>query len=235
MQMTAKQHGGKREGAGRPKGSLNRRSLAVIEEVAERYPHWSPLLHLASVANDETLDPEIRLDAAKAAAPYCHAKLRPVVADADELVELEGRIAAARAKATVKEITGFDGLAERLSRARAREDLTEAEHAELTRLRLMRGNVVLATGVPRAPDESLTIDATIASLPVNAAPATVPTPAENAPALPPDPPGATGADAIIAAKPPDYEPIMPDWPRETQFVECDYETFGDGLLAGRNS
>src|SRR5690606_13683850 len=118
--MTAKQHGGKREGAGRPKGSLNRRSLAVIEEVAERYPHWSPLLHLASVANDETLDPEIRLDAAKAAAPYCHAKLRPVVADADELVELEGRIAAVRAKATVKEITGFGGLAERLKRAKER-------------------------------------------------------------------------------------------------------------------
>src|SRR5690606_32804914 len=130
-------------------------------------------------------------------------------------------------------ITGFDGLAERLSRARARKDLTEAEHAELTRLRLMRGNVVFATGVQRAPDEPLTIDATTASLPVSAAPASVPTPAENA--LPPDPPGATGADAIIAAKPPAYEPIMPDWPRETQFVECDYETFGDGLLAGRNS
>ena len=192
-------------------------------------------MHLAAVANDETLDHEIRLDAAKAAAPYCHAKLRPVVADADELVELEGRIAEARARATVKEIAGFDGLAERLMRAKARGELTDPERTELTRLRLMLGNVTLVTGVPRSPDEPVTIDATTASLPVNAAPATVPTPAENAPALPSDPPGATGADAIIAAKPPAYEPIMPDWPRETQFVECDYETFGDGLLAGRNS
>lgn len=188
-------------------------------------------MHLAAVANDETLDHEIRLDAAKAAAPYCHAKLRPVVADADELVELEGRIAAARASATVKELASFDGLAERLSRARARKDLTEAEHAELTRLRLMIGNVVLATGVPRAPDDPLTIDEQPkpASLPV-AAPPITPTPAEPAP--PPEPPAAPGADWTPPAEP--YRPVLP-WPEESGRADCDYTLFSDGLLAGRNS
>jgi len=229
--MTAKQHGGKREGAGRPKGSLNRRSLAVIEEVAERYPHWSPLLHLASVANDETLDPEIRLDAAKAAMPYCHAKLRPVVADADELVALEARIAEARAKATVKEITSLDDLADRLSRARARKDLSEAGHAELARLRLMMGNIVIATNVPRSPDGPMIEAAPTPPEPAleadnsaaeGAGQVVVP-PIQPAPAAPPPPP------------PPAYEPILPEWPQKTQFADCDYETFSDGLLAGRNS
>lgn len=229
--MTASnQHGGKRGGAGRPRGSLNKRSLEAIQEVAERYPGWSPLLHVASVANDETLDPEIRLDAARAALPYCHAKLRPVVADADELVELEARLAEARAKATVKELAGFDDLADRLSRARARNDLTEAEHAELARLRLMVGNVVIATNVPRAPDDPLTIDAAPAppepalkaeNSAAEGAGQAVEPPIQPAPAAPPSPP------------PPAYEPILPDWPQKTQFAECDYEAFNDGLLAGR--
>lgn len=105
------------------------------------------------MANDETLDPQIRLDAAKAALSYCHAKLRPVVADVDELVELDGRIAAARAKTSMKEVSSFEGLAERLSRARARISLTASERAELARLRLIHSNAVVAADVPRAPDE----------------------------------------------------------------------------------
>lgn len=227
---TQQQHGGKREGAGRPRGSLNRRSLEAIKEVAERYPQWSPLLHLATVANDETLDHEIRLDAAKAAAPYCHAKLRPVVADADDLVELEGRIAAARAKATVKEFAGLDQLAERLARAQANGDMTDPERDELVRLRLMVGNVTLATGVSRAPDEPVTIDAMpVPPLLVEPNPAVSPASAEQSPV-----PSAPGDDAIIAAKPA-YTPVL-EWPEQSgpTFAATDYEAFSDGLLAGRN-
>jgi hypothetical protein len=153
--MSENTHGGKRPGAGRPKGSINRRSLSAIEEVASRFRGWSPLMHLAMVANDESLDASIRLDAAKAALPYFHAKLKQTVFDPDEVVELEARIAEVRARATVKEIKGLNGLAERLARAKARsETSTEAERAELARLRIQRGNIVVSTGVPRAPDES---------------------------------------------------------------------------------
>lgn len=213
--MTAQQqHGGKREGAGRPKGSLNRRSIEAIREVAERWPEWSPLKHLAAVANDETLDHEIRLDAAKAAAPYCHAKLRPVVADADELVELEGRLHAARMHAAadaLAERPGLAGLAERLARADARE--AAAMMAEARKV------VDVAPVV--APDP----------LPVNSDPAATPAPAEHAPV-----PSASGDDAIIAAKPEPYRSILPDWPEQNgpAFADTDYEAFSDGLLAGRN-
>lgn len=215
-----KQHGGKREGAGRPKGSLNRRSLEAIREVAERYPDWTPLMHLAAVANDETLDHEIRLDAAKAAAPYCHAKLRPVVADADELVELEGRLHAARLHAAadaLAERPGLAGLAERLARADARE--AAAMVAEARR--------VVDVEPVVAPDP----------LPVNVAPAVTPASVERAPVPKPaavtEPPAAPGSDAIIAAKPEPYRPVL-DWPDEQAFADTDYSSFEGGFLAGRN-
>lgn len=121
-------HGGKREGAGRPKGSLNRRSIEAIEDVAREYPNWSPLKHLARVANDENLDQEIRLDAAKAAAPYVHPKPRTIELDPDALVELEERIAGARADALARK--GFhplSDLADRMERMRRAADRASAD------------------------------------------------------------------------------------------------------------
>lgn len=70
-------------------------------------------MHLAAVANDETLETEVRLDTAKAAAPYVHAKLKPIVADADELVEPEARIARARLEAQADALDANPGLGER--------------------------------------------------------------------------------------------------------------------------
>lgn len=225
------QHGGVREGAGRPPGKPSvRRAAQAIADVAARYPGWSPVLHFAAVANDPTLDPEIRLDAARAAAPYLHARPKAVVIDEDALVELEGRIAAARAKATVKEFAGLDQLAERLARAATNGDMTDPERDELVRLRLMVGNVTLATGVPRAPDEPVMIDEIPAPpLLVDPTPAVTPAPAEQAPV-----PSAPGDNAIIAAKPA-YTPVL-EWPEQSgpTFAATDYEAFSDGLLAGRN-
>lgn len=129
-----KNHGGKRCGAGRPKGSLSRRSIDAIEAVAERWPDWSPLNHFAEVANNKELDEEIRLDAAKAAAPYVHPKPKGVELDPDALVELEGRIAEARAKAMAKE--GLDpafGLGDRLSRMRRIAEEREAFEITISR------------------------------------------------------------------------------------------------------
>ena len=65
--------GGKREGAGRKPGSVAR-----IDYEARRQAHAggvAPLDYLLSIVRDETRDARERLDAAKAAAPYCHARL----------------------------------------------------------------------------------------------------------------------------------------------------------------
>jgi hypothetical protein len=68
--------GGKRLGAGRPKGSKNKRTLML--EAGSRQAAvggFSPLAYLLQIMRDKTLDKAIRLDAAKAAAPYCHPRL----------------------------------------------------------------------------------------------------------------------------------------------------------------
>lgn len=127
--------GGTRPGAGRPPGSLNKRSVAAIEKVAEQYPDWSPLQHFANVANDETLDPVIRLDAAKAAAPFIHPRPKAVELDPDALVDLERRLVRIRLEAQAETLTD-ENLAARLERAARRE-------------------IVVLTGVSRAPDDPL--------------------------------------------------------------------------------
>lgn len=123
MAMSESQkHGGRRRGAGRPPGSLNKRSIEAIEAVAALYPNWTPLLQFAAVANDKLLPVEVRLDAAKAAAPFMHPRPKPVELDPEALIELEGRIAEARAKAiAVQGVDPLAGLAERLDRAFRRE------------------------------------------------------------------------------------------------------------------
>ena len=66
-------HGGKREGAGRKPGAvskLDREARARAQESGTM-----PLDYLLSIMRDEDQDPAARRDAAKAAAPYCHARL----------------------------------------------------------------------------------------------------------------------------------------------------------------
>lgn len=69
-------HGGARKGAGRPKGSANRLNAEARE--AALVSGVSPLDYMLSRLRDETLDHDVRMDAAKAAAPYVHAKLAAV-------------------------------------------------------------------------------------------------------------------------------------------------------------
>lgn len=132
---TAKsKRGGARPGAGRPVGSLNKRSVAAIEKVAEQFPDWSPLQHFATIANDETLDPSIRLDAAKAAAPFIHPRPKPVELDPAALVDLERQLVQVRLTAQDQILHSKPGLSERLARAKER--------------------IVVVTGISRAPDEA---------------------------------------------------------------------------------
>jgi hypothetical protein len=95
--------GGRREGAGRKRGSKNRRTIAKVPLLAARAHRQMieemPLDILIGAARDKTLPLELRLAAAKAAAPYFHAKVSsgPPKA-AFEMTEVELQTAIAREK-----------------------------------------------------------------------------------------------------------------------------------------
>jgi len=72
-QENQKSHGGQRKGAGRPKGALGRLSREARE--AARATGEMPLDYMLRVMRDKDADPMMRLDAARAAAPFLHAKL----------------------------------------------------------------------------------------------------------------------------------------------------------------
>lgn len=68
--------GGSRTGAGRPKGGANK----INDEARTKAlaGGTSPLDYLLGVLRDEEQKQEVRIDAAKAAAPYVHARLAAV-------------------------------------------------------------------------------------------------------------------------------------------------------------
>ena len=66
-------HGGKREGAGRKPGSVSKLDKAARIKATEG--GIMPLDYLLAIMRDETQEPSVRRDAAKAASPYCHARL----------------------------------------------------------------------------------------------------------------------------------------------------------------
>lgn len=66
--------GGNRPGAGRPAGASNKRTLEQVEAIEAS--GLTPLEYLTSVYQDINADEAKRIDAAKAAAPYVHAKLQ---------------------------------------------------------------------------------------------------------------------------------------------------------------
>ena len=73
MEEETKKRGGKREGAGRPKGSSFRKKWKDLQELAVKY-QTSPLDYLLSVLNHPMSSPERKLYAAEKAAPYIHGK-----------------------------------------------------------------------------------------------------------------------------------------------------------------
>lgn len=68
--------GGSRPNAGRPKGAQNRKTVEQVEAV--KASGQTPLEYLTSIYQDIGADEARRIDAAKAAAPYVHAKLNSV-------------------------------------------------------------------------------------------------------------------------------------------------------------
>ncbi len=61
---------------GRPAGSRNK--LPANRRLAAQQAGMTPLEFLLNIMKDDTNDMDLRFDAAKAAAPYCHARLAAV-------------------------------------------------------------------------------------------------------------------------------------------------------------
>jgi hypothetical protein len=92
--------GGRRPGSGRKRGGKNRRSLSLLPARAHRQAvEQMPLDILIAAARDKTQPIELRLAAAKAAAPYYHAKVSSGPPKASfEMTDAELEIAIAREK-----------------------------------------------------------------------------------------------------------------------------------------
>jgi hypothetical protein len=86
--------GGARQGAGRKAGSLTKKTREIAENAAAE--GITPLEYMLQLLRDDKNPREIRIDAAKAAAPYIHARLAAiehsggmVVSHEDALNELD--------------------------------------------------------------------------------------------------------------------------------------------------
>lgn len=75
------QNGGARPGSGRKPGAPNKRTAALVK--AAEAGGVMPLDYMLSVMRDASEDPDVRLDAAKASAPYVHAKLSSIEVSAN--------------------------------------------------------------------------------------------------------------------------------------------------------
>lgn len=224
---------------------MNKRSLEAIAAVAEKWPEWNPLLHFAAVANDETLDPVIRLDAARAAAAYMLPRPKPVEMEPDALVDLERRLLAAKVDAAADAIAnnrGLNGLAERLDRAKARVEI----HVN-TGIDRAPDDVSVTLSAP-APDLGQVIDAEPVQASQEARHGAASAAAGHAPALATEPPPAPApAPYVPIARradpaPPasaDYVPPAVTWPERPAAADVDYNPFSEepysgGLLGSRS-
>ncbi|MCT2538759.1 hypothetical protein [Sedimentimonas flavescens] len=103
-------HGGKREGAGRPKGSRMRRSDALAEKiVAAGLCPVDALIRLAERAENEG-DLGQAIGAWKSILPYIYPRPKSVEFAADEVVELARDLAMARVE-VLRTDTNFDHVA----------------------------------------------------------------------------------------------------------------------------
>lgn len=83
--MDQKQHGGPRPGAGRKPGAVNKATAKAREEAEAG--GIMPLAFMLNRMRDETAPIAERMDMAKAAAPYVHAKLSSIEATVDAKFE----------------------------------------------------------------------------------------------------------------------------------------------------
>lgn len=70
--------GGKREGAGRPKGAVAKDTASLIAAMQEKYPDYDPVMAMIEIANDPEVDNALRLTASKEVAQYVYPKRKAV-------------------------------------------------------------------------------------------------------------------------------------------------------------
>lgn len=63
---------------GRTKGTPNRDKQALRERLSSLYPDYDPILAMVEMANDEALEPSMKLDCHKTIANYIHPKMRSI-------------------------------------------------------------------------------------------------------------------------------------------------------------
>ena len=63
---------------GRTKGTPNRDKQALRERLSSLYPGYDPILAMVAMANDDSLEPSMRLDCHKTIANYIHPKMRSI-------------------------------------------------------------------------------------------------------------------------------------------------------------
>ena len=63
---------------GRIKGTPNRDKQALRARLSSLYPDYDPILAMVEMANDEALEPSMRLDCHKTIANYIHPKMRSI-------------------------------------------------------------------------------------------------------------------------------------------------------------
>ena len=63
---------------GRQKGTPNRNRAALLEKLSTAYPCYDPLLAIAELAQDDSVDLSLRLDCHKTLATYLYPKMRAV-------------------------------------------------------------------------------------------------------------------------------------------------------------
>ncbi len=73
----------KKNKGGRPKGSRNRSSFLLQDEIEKMFgtKNFDPVIFLASIAADATKPVEVRIVAASKAAPYLHSPAKPAIVD----------------------------------------------------------------------------------------------------------------------------------------------------------
>lgn len=95
---------------GRKAGVKNRASVKREAEV--KAGGITPLEYMLKVMRDEAQDPDVRLDAAKSAAPYVHPKLATVKLEGDPEKPLEHRIAVDAFTSRIARIAARNGESE---------------------------------------------------------------------------------------------------------------------------
>lgn len=201
------QHGGKREGAGRPRGSANRRTAALREAIeAEGVDPAVALVRIAKAAEEREEFP-LAVEAYGKVMPFLHSRPKPTEADPEALIALERALLRMKIEETAEAVKRDEGLAERLARAKKRK---------------------LAAEVIEVFDALA--DAADAAAPMIDASPTPPVAPTPAPATPVQPESAPEPYRPILPRPApaattDWAAPRVDWPEEQAFVDGGRSSF----------